>query len=64
MTAKPPPSPRKRSYTIPCSSTFRAAIGDLADRRRVNAADLARSVVLMVAPSPTPVVPPPMTGRP
>jgi hypothetical protein len=41
---------RKDSYTIPCSSAFCAAINALADRRRVNVADLARSV-LLVAPA-------------
>ena len=50
MNVKYPSSPRKRSYTIPCASSFRTAVRDLATRRRVNVADLARSVVLMVAP--------------
>jgi hypothetical protein len=36
----------KTSYTIPCSSEFRDAVTGLADRRRVNVADLARSIVL------------------
>lgn len=39
---------RKQSYTIPCSSAFRDAVMELAHRRRVNVADLARSVVLVV----------------
>ncbi len=39
---------RKQSYTIPCSSAFRDAVMGLAHRRRVNVADLARSVVLVV----------------
>ncbi len=38
----------KHSYTIPCSSTFRDAVSDLALRRNVNVADLARSVALVV----------------
>ncbi len=40
----------KLSYTIPCSRVFRDRVADLARRRRVNVADLARSVVLMVPP--------------
>jgi hypothetical protein len=47
MTAKVAPN-RKHSYTIPCSSDFRDAVMALADKRRVNVADLARSVVLVV----------------
>jgi len=39
---------KKKSYTIPCSSTFRDAIIELAVQRNINVADLARSVVLMV----------------
>jgi|TARA_R110000796_G_scaffold63211_2_gene146009 hypothetical protein len=38
----------KQSYTIPCSSVFRDAVQALAERRGVNAADLARSVMLIV----------------
>ena len=38
----------KRSYTIPCSSAFRQSVTELARRRGVNVADLARSVVLMM----------------
>jgi hypothetical protein len=38
----------KQSYTIPCSSIFRDAVLQLAERRGVNAADLARSVMLVV----------------
>lgn len=38
----------KTSYTIPCSSAFRDAVLALAERRQVNAADLARSVLLVV----------------
>lgn len=38
----------KQSYTIPCSSIFRDAVQALAERRGVNAADLARSVMLIV----------------
>jgi hypothetical protein len=39
---------RKHSYTIPCSSAFRDAVGVLAEARQVNVADLARSVLLVV----------------
>lgn len=38
----------KQSYTIACSSAFRDAVLGLAERRRVNAADVARSVLLVV----------------
>jgi len=48
MTVKPT-TKRKHSYTIPCSSEFRDTVMDLAARRRVNVADLARSVVLVVS---------------
>ncbi len=41
----------KQSYTIPCSSAFRDRVLALARRRNVNAADLARSVVLVVPPA-------------
>ncbi len=47
MIAKAAPN-RKHSYTITCSSDFRDAVMALADKRRVNVADLARSVVLIV----------------
>ena len=43
-----PQTTHKKSYTIPCSSSFRDEIAALADRRQVNVADLARSVVLML----------------
>jgi len=36
----------KTSYTIPCSSAFRDAASALADRRGINVADLARSIIL------------------
>lgn len=39
----------KHSYTIPCSSDFRDRVSALADRKKVNVADLARSVLLMVS---------------
>jgi hypothetical protein len=38
----------KASYTISCSSAFRDAVIALAGRRRVNAGDVARSVMLVV----------------
>ena len=41
---------RKKSYVIPCSSDFRDAIDALAERRDVNVADMARSVLLIVPP--------------
>ncbi|GEO82580.1 J domain-containing protein [Pararhodospirillum oryzae] len=41
----------KHSYTVPCASAFRDATLDLAYRRRVNAGDLARSVMLVVPPA-------------
>ncbi len=41
----------KQSYTIPCSSAFRDRVLALARRRNINAADLARSVVLVVPPA-------------
>ncbi|NQU57846.1 MAG: J domain-containing protein [Rhodospirillales bacterium] len=47
MTAKTTPN-RKHSYTIPCSSNFRDSVMALAAKRRVNVADLTRSVVLVV----------------
>ncbi|MBI3444404.1 MAG: J domain-containing protein [Magnetospirillum sp.] len=40
----------KHSYTIPCASAFRDAVDKLALRRRVNVGDIARSVLLVVAP--------------
>lgn len=48
MTVKAGAS-KKHSYTIPCSSNFRDAVTALAEKRRVNVADLARSVALVVA---------------
>jgi len=44
------PTKTKQSYTIPCSSGFRDAVVALAQRKAANVADLARSVILMVAP--------------
>ena len=41
----------KVSYTIACSSRFRDTVLALAERRRVNAADLARSIVLTLPES-------------
>lgn len=38
----------KKSYTLPCSTVFRDSVLALAGRRRVNAGDLARSVMLVV----------------
>lgn len=39
---------RKQSYTIPCTSIFRDMVAKLAERRAVNVADLARSVLLVI----------------
>lgn len=39
---------KKHSYTIPCATRFRDAVMALAEKRRVNAGDLARSVLLVV----------------
>ena len=39
---------KKASYTIPCASRFRDSVVALAERRKVNAGDLARSVMLLV----------------
>ena len=39
---------RKKSYTIPCSSGFFRAVTELARRRRLNAADVVRSVLLLL----------------
>lgn len=44
----PEKTPSKQSYTVPCPSGFRDRVLELAARRGVNAADLARSVVLTV----------------
>ena len=38
----------KQSYTIPCSSVFRDVVIELAERRSVNVADLARSILLVL----------------
>lgn len=46
--ARQAPKATKQSYTVPCASAFRDAVEALATRRGVNAADLARSVVLML----------------
>ncbi len=47
MTAIASPN-RKLSYTISCSTDFRDSVMALASKRKVNVADLARSVVLVV----------------
>lgn len=41
-------SNQKRSYAIPCATAFRDAVTALAESRRVNVGDLARSVLLLV----------------
>jgi hypothetical protein len=40
--------PKNRSYVVPCSSAFRDAMLDLAERRGVNAGELARAVLLLM----------------
>ena len=57
-------TPRKQPYTVPCSSEFRDRVTDLAARRRVNVADLARSVLIVlpfeaIRNAPDPGGPPP-----
>jgi hypothetical protein len=42
-------SKNKVSYTIPCPTDFRDAVMDLAERRQINAADLLRSIVLVLS---------------
>jgi len=49
----------KQSYTIPCATAFRDAVESLAARRGVNAADLARSVALMLGAEAIAVYPDP-----
>jgi hypothetical protein len=41
-------SNQKRSYAVPCTSAFRDAVAALAESRKVNVGDLARSVLLLV----------------
>jgi len=43
-----PVNPVKQSYTVTCSRTFRDSVLELAKNKDVNAADLARSVAIMV----------------
>jgi hypothetical protein len=52
----------KKSYTVPCSARFRDAVNDLANQRGVNAADLARSILLAVPPETVDAAPD--TGEP
>ena len=49
----------KHSHTVHCSSQFRDEILALARRRNVNAADLARSVLLLLSPEMIGAVPDP-----
>lgn len=37
---------KKVSYTVPCASSFRDAVGELAKDKNCNVADIARSIVL------------------
>lgn len=39
---------KNRSYVVPCASAFRDAVQELADRRAVNAGELARAVLLLM----------------
>jgi len=41
----------KQSYTVPCATVFRTRVLDLAERKGVNVADLARSVTILVPKS-------------
>jgi hypothetical protein len=41
-------SNQKHSYAVPCASAFRDAVSALAESRKVNVGDLARSVLLLV----------------
>ena len=45
---QPPEAPKNRSYVVPCASAFRDAVLDLAERRSVNAGELARAVLLLM----------------
>ena len=53
------PTSRKNSYAVPCPSAFRDAVQALADRRKVNVGDLARSVLLLVPRSAIAALPDP-----
>lgn len=46
-----PGGPPSRSYVVPCSTAFRDAVTQLAARRQASVADLARGVLLLVAPA-------------
>jgi hypothetical protein len=48
MNTSPNKSATKHSYTVPCASRFRDEVLNLAQSKRCNVADLARSVVLVV----------------
>ncbi len=48
MAGRTGSGPRKHSYSIPCASAFRDRVQALADKRGVNVADIARSVLLTV----------------
>ncbi len=45
---QPPKEPGNRSYVVPCTSKFRDAMLELAERRGVNAGELARAVLLLM----------------
>lgn len=45
---QPPKEPGNRSYVVPCASDFRDTILELAERRGVNAGELARAVLLLM----------------
>ncbi|MBT4889976.1 MAG: J domain-containing protein [Rhodospirillales bacterium] len=49
----------KRSYTVTCSSAFRDSVLVLADKRGANAADIARSVILVLPPETISIYPDP-----
>jgi hypothetical protein len=43
-----PPEPKNKSYVVSCPGAFRDAVLDLAERRGVNAGELARSILLLM----------------
>jgi len=45
---QPTDEPKNRSYVVPCASRFRDDILELAERRGVNAGELARAVLLLM----------------
>ena len=54
-----PPVGSKVPYTVSCGSVFRDAVLELADRKGVNTADVARSIILCVSTADLEAVPDP-----